>query len=96
MSSPEVGEGPVFWFPLDVELNEAQGVAWVSDRQTNGLIRVDLANGDRTLEGLDGLSLGTPLGLSVEPDGSVLVVDSDLDGLLRLEESATKIEALSL
>ena len=88
LTAPFVGEGPAFGSIVDIAVVDDGFL--VADSELYGVLKVDLATGDRTIvSGCrerasritcadtvgNGPELLFPTGLAVEPDGSILVLD---------------------
>jgi sugar lactone lactonase YvrE len=96
VSSNEVGSGPRYVDPFDV-IVASDGSALVINsvpiikrgNRRPGVLRVDLASGDRTLfSGANagaGFEMRTATSIAIEADGSLLVIDAGLDRLFRID-----------
>lgn len=96
VSSNEVGKGPRYVDPFDIVV-ASDGSALVVDsvpiiargERQPGVLRVDLASGDRSLfSGATagaGLQMRTATSIAVEADGSLLVIDAGRDRLFRID-----------
>jgi hypothetical protein len=93
LSGLGAGSGPVF-FPISVAVAPAGDLFVTQDQEFGAdaaVIRVDPSTGDRSLVSSSargaGPALNAPLGLAIEPGGTLVVSDAALDAVLRIDPS---------
>jgi len=89
VSDAATGAGPLLHGPVDVVLDRPRGRALVVDRYIEGIVAVDLINGDRALVTGDGLGRGPRLAaraIDVDPVRQVAFVsNNDRNELLAID-----------
>jgi streptogramin lyase len=94
--APRIGSGPIFALPIDIAVEEADGPLVVADAELKAVVRVDPITGvriivsgclNRTCSSVVGSGpvFKRPRGLAVEANDRLVVVDSALDAVVRVE-----------